>query len=80
MTGLSQSPDFLRSHDANQKSTQVSSYVSQIVPGNQHIVTVSVVSLRNPPRSNMHGRKRPFTEKNGDIRRSYTVSVYGVKR
>ncbi len=25
----------------------------------------------------MHGRKRPFTEKNGDIRRSYTVSVYG---
>jgi hypothetical protein len=29
------------------------------------------------PRSNMHGRKRPFTEKNGDIRRSYTVSVHG---
>jgi hypothetical protein len=28
------------------------------------------------PRSNMHGRKRPFTEKNGDIRRSYTVSVH----
>jgi hypothetical protein len=25
----------------------------------------------------MHGRKRPFTEKNGDIRRSYTVSVHG---
>jgi hypothetical protein len=29
------------------------------------------------PRSNMHGRKRPFTEKNGHIRRSYTVSVHG---
>jgi hypothetical protein len=29
------------------------------------------------PRSNMHGRKRPFTVKNGDIRRSYTVSVHG---
>jgi len=25
----------------------------------------------------MHGRKQPFTEKNGDIRRSYTVSVDG---
>ena len=25
----------------------------------------------------MHGRKRPFTEKNGDIRRSYTGSVHG---
>jgi hypothetical protein len=29
------------------------------------------------PRSNMHGRKRPFTVKNGDIRRSYTGSVHG---
>jgi hypothetical protein len=25
----------------------------------------------------MHGRKRPFTMKNGDIRRSYTGSVHG---
>ncbi len=25
----------------------------------------------------MHGRKRPFTVKNGDIRRSYTGSVHG---
>ncbi len=25
----------------------------------------------------MHGRKRPFTQKNGDIRRSYTVYVHG---
>jgi hypothetical protein len=25
----------------------------------------------------MHGRKRPFTEKNGDIRGSYTGSVHG---
>jgi hypothetical protein len=31
----------------------------------------------SPPRSNMHGRKRPFTEKNGDIRSSYTGSVHG---
>ncbi len=29
------------------------------------------------PRSNRHGRKRPFTEKNGDIRRSYTNTVHG---
>ncbi len=29
------------------------------------------------PRSNMHGRKRPFTEKNGDIRRSYTNTAHG---
>ncbi len=28
------------------------------------------------PRSNMHDRKRPFTEKNGDIQRSCTASVY----
>jgi hypothetical protein len=29
------------------------------------------------PRSNMRGRKRPFTEKNGDVRRSYTGSIRG---
>jgi hypothetical protein len=30
------------------------------------------------PRSNMHDRKRPFTEENGDIQRSCTASVYGA--
>jgi hypothetical protein len=29
------------------------------------------------PRSNMHGRKRPFMEKNGDIRRSYMNTAHG---
>ncbi len=33
--------------------------------------------ITRQPRSNVHGRKRPFTEKNGDIRRSYTVFVHG---
>ncbi len=27
----------------------------------------------------MHGRKRPFTEKNGDIRRSYTNTAHGPR-
>ena len=31
------------------------------------------------PRSNMHARKRSFTEKNGDIRRSCTASVYDAR-
>jgi hypothetical protein len=30
----------------------------------------------NIPRSNMHDRKRPFTEKNGDLQRPCTASVY----
>jgi hypothetical protein len=34
------------------------------------------VCNRTLPRSNMHGRKRPFTLKNRDIRRSYTGSVH----
>ncbi len=32
--------------------------------------------IETEPRSNMHDRKRPFTEKNGDIQRSCTASVY----
>ncbi len=40
---------------------------------NYHII----LSYLKTPRSNMHGRKRPFTMKNGDIRRSYTGSVHG---
>ncbi len=31
------------------------------------------------PRSNRQARKRPFTERNGDIRRSYTRSVYDLR-
>ena len=31
------------------------------------------------PRSNLHARKRSFTEKNGDIRRSCTASVYDAR-
>jgi hypothetical protein len=36
-----------------------------------------VLNLPLIPRSNMHGRKRPFTVKTGDIRRSSTGSVHG---
>jgi hypothetical protein len=31
------------------------------------------------PRSNRQARKRPFTGRNGDIRRSYTRSVYDLR-
>jgi hypothetical protein len=39
----------------------------------RHLIILQVIST---PRSNMQGRKRPFTMKNGDIRRSYTGSVH----
>ncbi len=38
---------------------------------------LSTTWSRLPPRSNSHGRKRSFTEKNGDIRRSYTNTTHG---
>ncbi len=33
----------------------------------------------NGPRSNRQARKRPFTDRNGDIRRSYTRFVYDLR-